>query len=216
MPTSILKSIKGKSVRITRLDECGDVDYGTCAYAAVDCFVSVTVSAEYESGDEYIQKNAWGDLCISDKDPDRIKWCNVSISFAEINPDVLSMITHSNDVVSGGSTIGTTYGPDRNFTSFALEVWTKRANANCTADEYGYFVVPFVRNGKLDGDITIENGTLTLDVMGQGFPAPSTWGVGPYASNPFMTTFPTGDFFGMVVTTVAPEADTAGCATLAP
>lgn len=214
MATQILKSIKGKTVRLTRLDECGNVVAGSCTTVVSDCFVNVTISGEFETGDEYIQKSAWGELCINDKDPDILKRVNVSIQFAEINPDALDIITAANPVVAGYDTIGASWGTAMNESSFALEVWTKRTGVDCTTgagQEWGYFVVPYVRNGKIDGDITIENAAATLTVMGEGFPAPATWAGTPYGSNPFVENFPAGDVFGLVVTTVQPPADTAGC-----
>lgn len=214
MATKILKSIKGKTVRLTRLDSCGNVVEGSCSTLVSDCFVNVTLTGEYEAGDEYIQKSAWGELCVNDKDPDVLKRVNVSIQFAEINPDALDIITDANPVITGGNTIGASYGTVANDEAFALEVWTKRTGVDCTvggSQEWGYFVVPFIRNGKIDGDITIANSVLTMTFMGEGYPAPASWGVGPYTSNPFGVAFPTGDIFGMVVSTVQPPTDTAGC-----
>lgn len=214
MATKILKSIKGKTVRLTRLDACGAVVEGSCTTLVSDCFISVTMTGEYEAGDEFIQKNAWGELCINDKDPDVLKRVSVAIQFAEINPDALDIIAEANPVIVGGDTVGATFGTEANGSSFALEVWTKRTGVDCTVpgtQEWGYFIVPFIRNGKIDGDITIENGTLTLGLMGDAFAASANWGQGPYTPNPFGTTFPTGDIFGMVVTTEQPPTDTAGC-----
>lgn len=218
MPTQILKSIKGKVVRLTRLDECGVPVIGSCSTLVSECFVSVTLSPEFEEGDEYLEKNAWGEACILDKNADFIKWINVSINFAEINPDALDIITAANPVTSAGSVIGASYGQSMNEAAFALEVWTKRTNAttcSTSAPEWGYFVVPFVRNGRLDGDVTIENAALTLSMVGQGWPAPTAWDETPYVDNPFVEPFPAGDFFGMVVTDIQPPTDTAGCVALA-
>ena len=213
MSTKILKSIKGKTVRLTRLDECGEVVEGSCSTLVADCFVSVTLTGEYEAGDEYVQKNAWGELCINDKDPDVLKRVNVSIVFAEINPDALDILVEANPVVSGGNTIGASIGTEANYSSFALEVWTKKAGQDCNGGtvEYGYFLLPFVKNGKIDGDLAIENGALTVTVMGEAFPATSAWGAGPYVPNPFVQPFPAGDVWGVVVTSAQPPADTAGC-----
>lgn len=214
MATKILKSIKGKTVRLTRLDECGAVVEGSCTTLVADCFVSVTLTGEYEAGDEFIQKNAWGELCINDKDGDVLKRVNVAIQFAEINPDALDIIAQANPVISGGNTIGASFGTDLNQSSFALEVWTKRTGQDCSpggTPEWGYFLIPFVKNGKIDGDITIENAALTLSLMGEAFPASASWGQGPYTPNAFQETFPTGDIFGMVVTTAQPPSDTDGC-----
>lgn len=213
MATQILKSIKGKVVRLTRLDSCGEVVEGSCSSLVSECFVSVTIGAEVEAGDEFLVKNAWGDFCINDKDSDRFKWANVTINFAELNPDALDMIADATPVISSGDAIGATFGTTGNETSFALEVWTKRTGQDCAPgdQEWGYFVVPFVKNGRIDGDITIENAAATLTVVGQGFAAPATWDETPYDENPFVEPFPAGELFGMVVTTVQPPADTNGC-----
>lgn len=183
----------------------------------------MTLSGEYEAGDEFVQKNAWGELCISDKNPDVLKRVNVSIQFAEINPDALDIITDAAKVVVSNNAIGATWGTAPNEGTFALEVWTKSAGAACSANSpsWGYFLVPYIKNGKLDGDMTIENGVLTVGVMGEGFPtlndgsSASFWGVGPYNPNPFQVTFPIGEVFGIVTTTVQPPADTAGCVAVA-
>lgn len=217
MATKILKSIKGKVVRLTRLDECGNPVEGSCTTLVSECFVSVTLSPEFEAGTEFVQKSAWGTLCINDKDPDVLKRYNTQIVFAEINPDALDIIAGAEPVVVSGDTIGATVGPELNEQAFALEVWTKRTGADCVAGdpEWGYFVLPFIRNGKIDGDITIENNALTLQVMGEAF-ATTTWDNSPYTPNPFLTAFPDGQIMGMVVTDEQPPADTGGCVAWAP
>lgn len=224
MPTSILKSIKGNVVRLTRLNACGDPIVGSCSTVVSECFISVTLSGEFEAGTEFVQKSAWGELCISDKDPDVLKRVNVSMQFAELNPDALDIMTDSNTVTFSGSAIGSTWGTAMNSGAFALEVWTKASGAACNAalPQWGYFLVPFIKNGKVDGDLTIQNDVLTVSIMGEAFPAPddgtgkSTWDVSPYTPNPFNVTFPELEIFGFVVTGVQPPADTAGCVAIAP
>lgn len=224
MPTKILKSIKGNVVRLTRLDACGAPVVGSCSSIVSECFISVTLSGEFEAGTEFVQKNAWGSLCINDLDPDVLKRVNVAMQFAELNPDALDFVTDSNTVVSGGNNIGSTWGTALNSNAFALEVWTKASGAACStgSPSWGYFLVPYCKNGKLDGDLTIQNDVLTVSLMAQAFPAPddgtgkSTWDDGPYASNPFIVTFPENEVFGFVTTTVQPPADTEGCVAIAP
>lgn len=211
-------------VRLTRLDACGSPVVGSCSTVVSECFISVTLGGEYESGDEFVQKSAWGTLCIDEKDPDILKRVNVSISFAELNPDALDIITNSNPVVDGGATVGATWGATPNYDAWALEVWTKATGAACspTAPLWGYFLIPYIKNGKLDGDLTIENGVLNVSVMGEAFPAPddgtgvSTWDVSPYTPNPFLVSFPELEIFGMVTTDEQPPVDSNGCVAIAP
>lgn len=219
MASKRIKSIKGRRMRLTRLDECGAPDTAsTCGVIVTDGFVSVTISNEIEAGEEYTQKNAWGDFCIAEKDGDRVKWANVTIQMCEVDPEVLDLVGGANPVVAGGSTIGATFGTEPNPNAFAVEVWTKKAGTDACASggtdpEWGYFVVPYVRNGKLDGDLTIENAPLTISLAGEGVGANSAWGVGPHGDAPMKATsgFPAGDLYGMVVTDVQPPNVTDGC-----
>jgi hypothetical protein len=215
--TKKLRSIKGRRVRITRLDSCGIPVYSTCSQVVSEGFITVTIGREEEAGAEYVQKNAWGDFCINEKDPDILKWVNVSVQFCEVDPDILDIIADANAVVSGADTIGATFGTAQPTGGFALEVWTKKTGVDACAGgvtEWGYFAVPFVKNGKLDGDITIEANPLNVSLAGQGFAVPAAWGRGPHGDNPLLATFPTGDVFGYVVTTQQPPAATVGCADL--
>lgn len=217
MATRKIRSIKGRTLRLTRLDECGAPDRAAnCGYIVTDGFVSVTLSNEVEAGQEYTTKNAWGDFCVSEKDPDRVKWVNVSISLCEVDPELLDLVGGANPVLSGVDTIGATFGRLPNPTSFGIEVWTKAAGADPCAGGlplWGYFVVPYVRNGMLDGDIVLENGPLTVGLKGEGQPVQSVWGTGPFGDNPMraITGFPVDDLYGFVVTDVQPPAVTDGC-----
>jgi hypothetical protein len=217
--TKTLKSIKGRRLRITRLSPTGDPVAGACSSVVTDGFISVAVSQEVQDGDEITQPNAWGDNCINDKSADLVKWVNVTMSFCLVNPDILDIVAGGNPLATGTAPnqtfIGASFGPATNTDRFAIEVWTKKVNdAIVSPTEWGYLVVPNIQNGRIDGDITIENGALTLGMVGQGVEATSDWGVGPYLDNPLLVTagMPVGDQFALVTTTVQPPAVTAGCA----
>jgi hypothetical protein len=71
MATKTLRSVKGRRMRLTALDECGAPDLGNpCGSIVTSGFISVTWSDEVETGEEFTQKNAWGDFCIAEKDAD--------------------------------------------------------------------------------------------------------------------------------------------------
>jgi hypothetical protein len=221
MATKILKSLKGRVIRLTRLDNCGVPVVGACSSIVTEGFVTVEYSPEVEAGEEYLQKNAWGSLSISEKDADRNKWVNVSMTMCEVNPDVLDLVGGGNPLQDavGTDTIGASFGVENNLAAFALEVWTKQAGTSCTGGnpEWGYFLVPYIINGSIDGSITIENGTMTLGLKGEGQAAVADWGVNPYGDNPLLDTggMPTGDLWAYVLTTVQPPAATVGCVALA-
>jgi len=220
MATKMLNSLKGRVIRVTRLDACGAPVVGACSSIVTEGFISVEFAPEIEAGEEYTQKNAWGDFCISEKDYDRTKWVNVNLSLCEINPDLLDVIGGANPILdaSGTDTIGASFGQDGQLEAFAIEVWTKQAGGACDGgtSEWGYFVAPYCTNGSIAGSVTIENGVMALDMTGQAQPATDDWGVGPYGDNPLLTVdgFPEGDIWAVVRTTVQPPADTDGCAAI--
>jgi len=219
MATRKIKSVKGRVMRLTRLDECGNPYAGECATIVTDGFISVTLSDEVEAGEEYTQKNAWGDFCIAEKDADRRKWVNVTISMCEVDPEVLDLVGGATPIEDGqGNVIGATFGRDPNPNSFAIEVWTKKAGSGACdpgtgAAEWGYFAVPNVTNGAIDGDVVIENGPLTMGLRGEGQGAAAGWGNGPYDPSPLPVgaTFPPDDLYGIFVTTAPPPDVTDGC-----
>lgn len=211
------KSLKGRRMRLTRLDECGVPVIGLRSVIVTAGFITVTYSPEVESGEEFLVKDAWGDFAVNEKDGDRFKWVNLTIEAVEIDPDVLEVTAGANLVDDDGDTIGVTFGTDVTTAAYAIEVWTKAAGSSCGGTpEWGYFVAPFVQNGRIDGDMKIENGVMTLTMVGQGFAAPADWGAGPHGTNPLGTAeFPEGDLFGVVRTVVQPPAVTAGAVALA-
>jgi hypothetical protein len=219
MATKTLKSIKGRHLRLTKLDSVGAPVIGTCSTVVTDGFVKVTIAGEVEAGQEYTSKNAWGDFCISEKDADRFKWVNVTVDLCDVDPDVIDIMGGEAIIpaIVGTNTVGFAVTDDGNTQAFAIEVWTKKAEGSGAAGEWGYFVVPAIFNGRVNGDVNIENAPLTFSMTGQGQPATSAWGTGPYADQPYLVTsgVPVGALWGQITTTVAPPTLTNGCAALA-
>lgn len=205
MATRNLISIKGYRMRLTALDACGDPVDSPYRTVVTDGFIRVSLTGEYDQGQTFLARSMWGELCVNDKDPDQLTRVNVSIELCAIDPDALLLLTNDRPVVVSGDAQGVTMRSERNWTAFALEVWTKAVGANCDG-KWGYFVLPFVRNGRIDGDVTIQNGTLTVSIAAQAFPATSAWNTTPYGSNPLGVPFPAGDLWGVVVSSVQPPA----------
>ena len=224
MASKKLRSIKGRRMRLTALDECGVPDLtADCGYIVTSGFISVTWSDEVETGDEYTQKNAWGDFCIAEKDADRVKWTNVTISLCEIDPEILVMLGGAipNENATG-DLLGAFFTRDPNPLSYALEVWTKKAGTDACSgagtQEWGYFAGYNIRNGMLDGDLTIESAPLALGMKGELYGASDAWGIGPYPDNPLenVAGVPEGALRYVGITTVQPPDDTDGCQQLPP
>lgn len=178
MPTVCYTTVRGKALRVTELDECGAPD---ALFVASDGFISVTLSAELETGDEFIQKNANGALCVNERSPDELKRLTVEVDWCQVDPDVINLITGfpvevDEDMDNVGFRVET--GPNEN--KWALEVWTGLSGNQCGPDGqcFGYLLVPFVA-GATFGDIVVENAAATFQTTGytERF---SQWDVGPY------------------------------------
>src|ERR1700754_2163818 len=86
--------IGARRVRVTRLDRTGRAaEFADKRdYAVSRGFVSVEIGPEVEEGDDYTQKTAGGDLCISEKGQDNLKWFTVSIEFCQVDPDIFTLM----------------------------------------------------------------------------------------------------------------------------
>lgn len=184
MATKCFTVVRGKRLRITRLDECGnppDPD-AESAFVITKGFVSVGMTADVEDGDDIVQKNANGELCINDRSSDQFKRWNLEIELCEVNPSLLELV--SNVAVEEdfeGNVVGVRGYQGAKVDSFALELWSGVPGADCEPGEpttYGYLLLPFVVPGVL-GDVTIENGASTFTVGGHTR-AGGGWGSGPF------------------------------------
>src|SRR4030066_883000 len=164
MTTTCFSVVRGKRVRVTELDSCGTPVIGG-AFVVSDGFIQVALTAELEKGDEFIQKNANGALCINERDPDSLKRLNVTVDWCQVDPDIINLITGAPvevDGGSGGDVVGFRIQEGAADTNWGLEVWTGLGGDQCTDGDvsYGYVLVPFITGATL-GDITIENGAST-------------------------------------------------------
>lgn len=219
MTTVKMSSIKGRVIRVTRLDDCGVPVFGQCSQIVTKGFISVKFARNEQAGDTYLQKNAYGELCVNEKDPDLLKWIDLTVDLCEIDPGLMDIMGNGTPVISGTDTIGEMYGPQAPVGAFALEVWTKKAGQDACAGgtpQWGYFVVPFTKNGKVSGDWNVQNAPLNVTLHGEAHAATSAWGMTPYGDNPMRRVggFSAGYNLGRVVTTVQPPAETGGCVEL--
>ena len=182
MPTNqTSSSIRGKALRITRLDACGNIAYGEKASLVTDGFITINFAAEREDGEETNQKNANGKLCIVDKAPAQLKRVTAEMEFCGVNPELASMITGQPVILNAaGDAVGVPIG-DTIEAFFALEVWADIPGAACGiqgARPYFYYCIPFMGAGVF-GDFTIEESAATFSMTAES-KAPNGWGNGPY------------------------------------
>lgn len=228
MATTCWSSIRGRTMRATKVDECGAPIESACSQVVTDGFISVEYSPEVEEGEEVTVRKANGALCCSDQGCPELKWINVELTLCQVDPDLFSFFTGYPLVLdfagnSVGNRVRSAVQCDQ---GVALEVWTDICGQVCTttgAKQYGYFLLPWVING-IVGDFTIENDALSL-VISARTQVGGQWGTGPYnvdptavgnppPAGPLLTAIGATDHLDMHLTTVAPPTAVCGCQAL--
>jgi hypothetical protein len=172
-------------VRVTTLTSCGVALTGSCAQVVSDGIISIAATKEYEDRQEFFVKNGDGTFCVRETNPPILKWINLVITFCNVDPELVNIMT-GNSTVADDSALAkkTGYNEDENsatLSNFALEGWTRLTNQgiSCTGGvEYGYVLYPWVKEGTI-GDITYQNDTVSF-IVNARTSSNSLWGVGPY------------------------------------
>lgn len=221
------KPLQGDSLRVTRLDECGNPEYGECAYAVSDGYVQAVLTPSVEEGERFLQRTANGNAIVNQRGKPILNWYDVSIQFQEVDPELFTIITgllpYEDDA---GNVIGFPVTEEHFATAnFALELWMGNAEEECLPGDtfpfYGYNLLPWVVEGALGENLTIANQLITFTVIGRtrkGTP----WGTGPYDvvrdsggdPSPLFTPIPTDTHHLPIWTQLAPPAPECGCQSL--
>jgi hypothetical protein len=211
--------LRGRRLRATRLDGCGTPVLGPDSTVVTKGFISVALTANNEEGEEINVTNANGEVCVLDTPVPKLKNYSVEITFCDVNPALLNLMSGQPLVLNGTDTVGFRVNSDVDTAAsgFGLELWTGVASETCevgSGTAYGYLLLPFLQGGTL-GDFTVENAAINFTLTGATTKKGSGWGVGPYdvvmdsgTPGPLATAINSGDHLHLERTTVAPpEAD---------
>lgn len=222
MATRKMKVVRGKRIRVTKLGPCGvPPDYGeSCAFVVSKGFVTATISAEVEAGEELTQFTADGELCVNSQSKHNFKRWTVSLELCEVDPELISLLTKVTlETDEGGDVVGYRSVQGKIENEFAFELWSGIDDQACEdGEEFGYFLLPWVAGGTL-GDIEIENGVTTFEINNAFTQGGGAWGVGPYDVVPDASGDPaplgveiqSGEHHVQRLTTIAPPEPTDGC-----
>lgn len=223
--TTCVSLIKACRVRLVRLDECGVPVVGNKSVISASGFVSVSASADIETGEEFLQKNACGELCINEKDCDVLKRYNLTIQWCLFDPDAVEIVTGQRLLLdAAGDAKGIAVGEALQCDGgYSLEMWQKVAGqAACdpgnTTPNWMWWAWPYVTGGQM-GDLTFENGAFLFETTGYTKPilrdnqfgpdnrGPLVGGAQPLpASAPLMN----GEHMGNYLTDLAPPEVSCG------
>lgn len=176
-------SVAGTHIRVTRLNADGTPATGANAAYVTSAFMSVSMTPEYEEGDEFTQKAADGTVCASFKAADTLKRVSLEVSICNPDPEFTEIIaggtlltaTVTNaDATTTTETVGWAapeVGKDATPNGVAIEVWSKAIIDGKVAPRNPYFhwLFPYAIM-RPSGDRVIENGMLANSFEG--------WGIG--------------------------------------
>lgn len=226
MATVYPSFLRGNVMRVTRLNGCGQPIYGDCNSVVSDGFVTVTLSAEVQEGEEVTVTKANGKTCISDKACDQLRWYTSEIEFCQVDPDLIQIMNPTWEKILDyqGDTIG--YDAKGNLscdTGFALEIWmdtygaTDACSGEASQGAWGYLLLPWVVGGA-PGDLEIGNDAISFSFTGRT-KLGSRWGRGPYpvmlgenaVPSRLLTPVSTDTQYRLFTTTVRPPEPECGC-----
>jgi hypothetical protein len=229
MADQCFSMVRGRVMRVTRLDGCGRVKSSGCSAITSEGFVSVAFTANINEGESITVTNAAGKTCVNDPAVARIESYGLVITFCEVSPELYAMMTGQAVVFdSDGNAVGFRVNTDVDpaDSGFALEVWSNVPGVVCgdagDAGTFGYTLTPFVQGGVI-GDFTIENNAVTFTVNNAITKKGGAWGAGPYdvvsdagTPGPLLEPLGPADILHVQLTTVAPPAAGCSCAASGP
>lgn len=220
--------IRGRYIRITRLDDCGVPVIGSATTYVSKGFVSVATKFSWSKPTDVSVINADQTVAINEPGLSQLLSIAVDIKLSQVNPDVMSIFTgYQTELDASGNSVGYRASSGVQLAScWALEVWSDVAGTFCTGDAkpYGYTLFPFIRGGQIT-DFTVDSGAAALGISANTREG-AGWGTGPYkvvdsstvAGTVTPAVLPTAidvrDHMHTQLTTIAPPAETTGVAAL--
>ncbi len=171
MATKTFPLVRGRKMRVTRLDSCGRPVYGPNSQVVSDGFISVALTANVQEGEQITIVNAAGNTTVDDRPEAELMGYASEITLTAVNPDIVTMISGQSPVLAGTDVVGFRMNKDVDASTFgfALEVWAGVPGDTCApgsvSEPSGYILLPFNKGGIL-GDFTVENAAVNAVITG--------------------------------------------------
>jgi hypothetical protein len=219
--------VRGRAMRVTRLDGCGQRVLGPDSQVTSDGFISIALTANTDEGETISVTNAAGNVCILDEPCPKFTGYGVEVEFCGVDPDLIQLMTGQpsvHDAMGAATGFRVNTAVDACDSGFAIEVWSNVPAAACDASggaAYGYFLIPFVKGGVI-GDFTIGNDAVNFTMTGANSKDGSGWGVGSddvtrdenSIPGPLNEPIDANDHLHVELVTVAPPAPSCGATAL--
>lgn len=222
MATKCFSLVRGRVIRVTRLDACGAPVPGAKNQVVSKGIIQVAFTANNDEGNAISVPNANGDICIRDTPAPRFLNYTVEVQLCGVDPDLNMLLTGEDQVLdSDDNAVGFDKGSDVDLDDvrFALEMWSKVPGEQCTGGlpAFGYFLMPFIQGGVI-GDFTWANDAVNFTISGAITLDGNDWGVGPYnvqlddtdAAGPLVAAIGANKHLRLISTQVPPPTDVCG------
>jgi hypothetical protein len=217
--------VRGRALRVSKLDACGSPDPGPFNKITTKGFISLGLEPVNTEGESIAVTNANGERCVTDDAVPAFDHWALTLTLCGVNPYLINLLTGQPIVYDEAATPAAVgyqiqSGVDLSTVAAAFEVWSKIPANLCAGGltEYGYSLVPFASGGTIGG-ISFENGAVNMSVTGMVSKDGTGWGVGPYnvrknattgVDGPLKTALSTKTHFHQERVTVAPPSPVDG------
>lgn len=218
--------IRGRRMRVTKVNALGVPVFGPNAFVVTGGFVSIQFTPEVAEGESTEVRTASGELCVSERGCDELRWITAEIEFCQVDPCLFTLINETWTELRDceGEVIG--WAESHKFscdTGFALEVFTDVTGYTPTTPgatgAWGYMLLSMLVGGTL-GEQTIENGAVSFKITARTKKS-GGWGVGPFdvmcndpltgQCGPLLTPVGPDEPRRVFLTTCPPPASVCGC-----
>lgn len=190
---STMKVVRGKRIRVTKVDRCGMPLAGPQSVLVTKGFVTVSFTQSMKDAEDLEQTNADGEICVADRTAPQVRWGNVEINLCDVDTELLGLMTGMPQVLDyANDSVGFRISRDIQVDQgFAFELWSGTAGDDCDEPEtddvlsasspvtdFGYWLAPAVVEATI-GDIEVGASVSTFTVSGRAVAGPR-WGKGPY------------------------------------
>lgn len=183
-------SIQVAVIRVAQLSSACAPISGSSKGAASKAIISIQAQAEYETGQEYVQKNGTGDLMVSVKANDKLKRLNLTAEIATRDFELIQIMTGATLITSGGTTFGIARAGigDVAPNPVSVEAWTKVAQSagSCAGETTGqWYRTVYPKSVWTLGDTDLGDSVATVKMTGVAEGNPNWTGNGPFNDWPF-------------------------------
>jgi hypothetical protein len=173
-------------VRITRVDENGNVIAGDNAYVS-DKLISVGVNPNIEAGDSFTVRNGCGCSIARRAFPDTFNWWEITLNTAALEPQMIAFLLGAATIEDGADVVGVAWPSalecDEASPLVAFEFWTEHVVGSGLDATYPYFHHVYPAVSFVMGDNTFESGPASPTLNGKS-QTNGNWGDGPYGDGP--------------------------------